>query len=577
MATGSAHNPTVGISPSGDFGDGETGVETAFVSSLSAQNASVQATSNPAVTFGDTTDYIDQTGLAFASTRVSQATPASTGVVSSLSILCDLADVEDVKVTGVIYADSAGVPGALLAVTNEGTVSWPLEQRRIELGFAGANRITVNSGTPYWIGVSHGDPASSLRLARGAVSNATVGNGDAYTDGPADPFGAVTQQALGPLACHVKFASPDGTPIEVFPSRALSSGTANNATVNAPASSSTAFSTLGAFVSSNSPTSIAAFESSAGINRRMPGPILDFAGGGPSTWSQRRSQINSCLSAWQSLVVNQGYELMLSLRPWPVDLGPRLAEMASGNYDAEYTADAQSMASRGYNASNIVVRPMWEMNGRFYPHSINPNATTYNNGPNAAANYAAGWRRMVNRMRAVIPGLRFEWSVLRLGEMSPSAVEACYPGDAYVDYIGLDAYNWGSSTSDENLRWTRLVQGGNTAGNAPGLQWHRDFSIAHGKQVTYAEWGVTRRPINGTITNSLTPESEGGDDDPTYMGNILDWFDADAAAGRMHGHCYFERDASDAWHQLHDYPGFRDARYDFFGPTAAVFDSRMRG
>jgi hypothetical protein len=337
-----------------------------------------------------------------------------------------------------------------------------------------------------------------------------------------------------------------------------------------PGEITTAFATLGAFRASNSPSSIAQFESSAGINRTMPGPIVDFAGGGPNSFAQRRSSINGCLDAWAPRCVAGNDVLILSLRPWPTALGGQLAAMAAGDFDAEYTADAQSFLARGYTANNLILRPMWEFNGAFYPHSI---VTSVN--PGGAADYVTGWRRMVDRIRALIPGMRFDWSSLRL-TLSEAAVEAAYPGDAWVDYIGMDAYNWRSSTDDLNLRWTRLVQGGTTAGSSVGLQWHRDFAVAHSKPMTFAEWGVTRRPIGGTITNSQSPVSDGGDDDGTYIANFIDWCDDLGAAGLLHSHCYFERDAVDAWHQLHDYSGDA-ALYDFFTASKAAFDARMRG
>jgi hypothetical protein len=325
-----------------------------------------------------------------------------------------------------------------------------------------------------------------------------------------------------------------------------------------PGETTTAFATLGVFRASNSPTRIAMFESADGINRNMPGPIVDFAGGGPNTFAQRRSSINGCLDAWAPLVVAGTDVLVLSLRPWPTALGGQLAAMAAGDYDAEYTADAQSFLARGYNADNLILRPMWEFNGAFYPHSI---VTSVN--PGGAADYVTGWRRMVDRIRAVIPGMRFDWCPLRL-TLTEAQVEAAYPGDAWVDYIGMDAYNWRSGTDDLALRWTRLVQGGTTPGSLVGLQWHRDYAEAHSKQMSFAEWGCTNRT-----------DGQGGDSDPTYIANILDWFDDLGAAGLLHSHCYFERDALDALHQLHNYPG--NPRQFNFETARVAFDARMRG
>jgi Ca2+-binding RTX toxin-like protein len=60
-----------------------------------------------------------------------------------------------------------------------------------------------------------------------------------------------------------------------------------------------------------------------------------------------------------------------------------------------------------------------------------------------------------------------------------------YPGDAWVDIIGVDIYynpQFTSTNADE--AWLILRD------SEFGLNWTRDFAIAHGKQVAVSEWGV---------------------------------------------------------------------------------------
>jgi hypothetical protein len=579
MPAAQAHDAKASIGTTGIPGSEEADIH---ASSFGAAHDAVASASNsPTATFGDQTGYVDQTGSTESRIRVSSATSGDDGAALELAILCDLSAAGSCQIKGVIYADSAGTPGALLAVSDERTVTNAGTMAWITCPFSGANQVAIASGTSYWIGVAHPDPgAISLRLARGAVSNATKQNADAsYADGPLNPYGAVTSQALGPIACYVTLGPASGNKT-VFPTNTQAAGTAHQASVTTSgASSVTAFNTLGVFRGTN-PASIVAYETV--INRTLPGPIVDFTGGsgtGGTAWATRRGQINSFLNTWSNMVVTQGYELVISLVPWPVSLGAQLAAMASGDYDAEYTADAVSLRDRGYTASNCYIRPMWEFNGSFYPHTINSGAAPaggYSNGVNAVANYITGWRRMVDRMRAVIPGLRFDWCALRL-QLTPAVVESAYPGDAYVDYIGLDAYNWRSSTDDLDLRWTRLVQGGTTVGASVGLQWHEDFATAHGKKMTFAEWGVTRRPTGtpAVITNSETPVSDGGDNDPTYVGNFADWLDRLGSLNKLKDHANFNFDAKDAWHQMHTV-GTDAPNYSFFGPTRTVFDARFK-
>lgn len=324
----------------------------------------------------------------------------------------------------------------------------------------------------------------------------------------------------------------------------------------------TAYATLGTYHGSNSPSRIAQFESSEGINRALPGPIVDFAGGGTS-WSQRRSSINAFLDAWAPRCVAGSNILSASIRPWwndPAKTSVNMATAATGAYDAEYVADAQSILNAGYSAANLIVRPMWEFNGGFYQWSI----WESKNGASATADFVATFRRIVNAMRSVIPGLRFDWCPLRLSPRTPAQVEAAYPGDSYVDYIGMDAYNHGSATMDNTLRWTQLVQGGSSPGQTVGLQWQRDFADTHVKLCSFPEWGCTHR-TDGT----------GGDDDAYYVNQLLSWIDQLGADGLLAYHAYFEKDAQDAQHQLHDYAAL-PREYPFVNALAA-FDARMRG
>lgn len=331
-----------------------------------------------------------------------------------------------------------------------------------------------------------------------------------------------------------------------------------------PSGTVTAYNTLGVYHGGKSPSRIAQFESSEGINRALPGPIVDFPPAGTS-WTQRRDGLNGFLSAWAPRCIAGTDTIVISIRPWWNDTAKtsvNMATAATGAYDSEYVADAQAILDAGYSAANTIIRPMWEFNGGFYLWSI----WESKNGANATADFVATWRRIVNAMRSVIPGLRFDWCPLRLTSRTPAQVEAAYPGDSYVDYIGMDAYNHGSPTMDNTLRWQRLVQGGSSPGQFVGLQWQRDFAVDHGKLCSFAEYGATHR----------NKDNQGGDDDPYYINQILSWFDQLGADGLLGYHSYFEKDDDQgSLHQLHDYASF-PRQFPFVNALAA-FDARMRG
>ena len=98
------------------------------------------------------------------------------------------------------------------------------------------------------------------------------------------------------------------------------------------------------------------------------------------------------------------------------------------------------------------------------------------------------WRRIVTAMRST-PGANFKFDWCAAGGWSEFRAENVYPGDEYVDIIGLDFYN--------NLGEKRAVtpqERWNIRKQAPhGLDWHRRFATAHGKPMSYPEWGTGRR------------------------------------------------------------------------------------
>jgi beta-mannanase len=116
----------------------------------------------------------------------------------------------------------------------------------------------------------------------------------------------------------------------------------------------------------------------------------------------------------------------------PQNMGGNDQWVADGGYDAFLTAFAKSEAADG---RPLYIRFGHEMNGQWYPWA------PFNNG-NTSASYVAMWRHVVTLFRANgASNVRWVWCAnVGQNDFTPD-----YPGDAYVDYVGLDGYNWGSS------------------------------------------------------------------------------------------------------------------------------------
>ncbi|MFD7699462.1 glycoside hydrolase family 26 protein [Streptomyces caelestis] len=157
---------------------------------------------------------------------------------------------------------------------------------------------------------------------------------------------------------------------------------------------------------------------------------------------------------------------------------------AAGEFDHHFRALAERLVELKVPDTVLVLG--WEMNGVTYTHRCGPD-------PESWKKY---WNRIVRTMRAV-PGqeFRFDFTPSRGRDAVPWT--QCYPGDDTVDIVGMDSYDQPAGHSfDEQVE------------EPYGLRAHVDFAKAHGKPISYPEWGLFR---NG--------------DNPEYMRRMLAWID----------------------------------------------------
>ncbi|PWC29417.1 glycosyl hydrolase [Teichococcus aestuarii] len=162
---------------------------------------------------------------------------------------------------------------------------------------------------------------------------------------------------------------------------------------------------------------------------------------------------------------------------WSVPLitydGATLEKAASGQYNQYYREVAQTLAGAQSGNDPIYVRTGWEFNGGWFPWSAI--------GKEEA--FKEAFREFVDTFRSVSDRFKFEWNVNEsYGGMDPSRA---YPGDGYVDIVGMDFY-WNTQFADRDpaKAWNNVVN------QKYGLKWHQDFADAHGKPTAYSEWGV---------------------------------------------------------------------------------------
>ena len=130
---------------------------------------------------------------------------------------------------------------------------------------------------------------------------------------------------------------------------------------------------------------------------------------------------------------------MVTWEPWTPDhVGIPLAAIARGDYDSLIGTAARAAAAWG---RPILVRFAQEMNGRWFPWGLGV-------GGNTAAEFIAAWRHIVDVFRADgASNVRWVWTPNETDRGTPGFRDL-YPGNAYVDWVGIDGYNFGRTSTD---------------------------------------------------------------------------------------------------------------------------------
>jgi hypothetical protein len=142
-------------------------------------------------------------------------------------------------------------------------------------------------------------------------------------------------------------------------------------------------------------------------------------------------------------IAKLGATPFLAWEPWDATNGSvdqpaySLANIASGAFDQYVSAWAQEIKAWG--------NPLWlefapEMNGNWYPWGDGVNGNT-------PAEYIAAYRHVHDLFTAAgVTNVVWVWTT-NVTSDGATPISAFYPGDAYVNMVGVDGYNWGTTQS----------------------------------------------------------------------------------------------------------------------------------
>jgi hypothetical protein len=170
--------------------------------------------------------------------------------------------------------------------------------------------------------------------------------------------------------------------------------------------------------------SAAALDEYASLVGRKPDIFLVFRNmEGPLLYS---SEVNNLRA--------RGETPMVTLEPY-VDGGvASLSDIAAGKYDSYFRKEADAVRGLGMT---VMIR---------FAHEMNLLSSDW--GPNKAGNtgsaYAEAWRHIVTLFRQE-GASNVQWVWAPNVDYGGRPFNQFFPGDEYVDYVGLDGYNWGTS------------------------------------------------------------------------------------------------------------------------------------
>jgi hypothetical protein len=179
---------------------------------------------------------------------------------------------------------------------------------------------------------------------------------------------------------------------------------------------------------------------------------------------------------------------------------------ATGAFDPHWIQFAAILDSK-YHLGDAYIRLGWEFNCAMCGWPWAPDR-------DHREQWIAYWKNIVRVIRKNAPQARIVWCLGRDANdgrgSDPNGVHDSlyYPGDEYVDVIGIDTFDSWPPARDEDV-WRDQVLGGPS-----GLAFWSGFAKRHGKPLAIPEWGM--------VDSSMEKRSFGGDN-PFYIRKMFEF------------------------------------------------------
>ena len=176
---------------------------------------------------------------------------------------------------------------------------------------------------------------------------------------------------------------------------------------------------------------------SAAIHRK-PDFLVWYTSWADGEFGDEQRKILKTLDAWHAVPVIAWDPMDYSGPPVDQPLY-KLSNIIRGDFDAVITSWAKGLAAFG---SPVIINFAHEMNGNWFPWAVGVNG-------NQPGEFIAAWRHVRDIFTGVgTPNVRWLWAPNELYTDVPATLEDVYPGDEYVDWYGMNGFNWGAA-----IRW----------------------------------------------------------------------------------------------------------------------------
>ena len=328
----------------------------------------------------------------------------------------------------------------------------------------------------------------------------------------------------------------------------LTSGAADTVNVVVVAPPSTAAITYGVFKNHNGQTTlnqIATYQSWLGKTIKT---AVYYTG--TATWADVEGPswlLNGNCKLW----LNGGSNRQVSLAIAMPSTGVTLASIAAGTHDAHYRTLADNLAT--YGLLGIELRVFIEFDGTWFAWKAYP-------GSGLESTFVNAYKKIHDVMEARQPSNTWTWVWNPCDHRftNRTYLESVYPGNSYVDKIGIDCYDQtgqginsvyypsGVTTAQRNTVWAwRLAR----------LNIFKDMAAEKGKPIQFPEWGVIKRNDQYANTSGL--------DNPIFIQGMYDFIFN--AANNVSDQYYFDVDvgATNIQHKLSPTTIFPNASQKF--------------